>query len=128
MNAVRTMIAATGLVLVLGASAFAQADFRAVRERNVIRLQQDIDRQNALAAQRQLSAAQSRYDAQLSLRALDETGTSPTGPTLRSTLPPAPPRGSSAEDMAADIERMERLTDQALAASNARLRAIKPAS
>jgi hypothetical protein len=30
--------------------------------------------------------------------------------------------------MAADIQQMDRLTDQALAASNARLRAIKPAS
>ena len=122
------MIAATGVVLALAGAAFAQADMRAVRERNVIRLQQDIDRQNALAAQRQLSAAQSRYAAQLSLRPLDQTGTSLTEPTLRSTLPPSLPRGSSAEDMAADIERMERLTDQALAAGNARLRAIKPAS
>jgi hypothetical protein len=122
------MIAATGVVLALGASAFAQADLRAVRERNVILLQQDIDRQNALAAQRQLSAAQSRYAAQLTLRAMDQPGTSLTEPTLRPTLPPPPPRGSSAEDMAVDIERMERLTDQALAASNARLRAIKPAS
>ena len=127
MNAVRTMIAATGLVLVLGASAFAQVDLRAVRDRNVILLQQDIDRQNALAAQRQLSAAQSRYAAQLTLRALDETRTPSTEPTLRST-PPTLPRGPSAEDMAADIERMERLTDHALAAGNARLRAIKPAS
>lgn len=129
MNAVWTTIAATGLALALGASAFAQVDLRGVRERNVILLQQNIDRQNALAAQRQLSAAQSRYAAQLTLRALDEAATTPpTEPTLRSTQPLAPPRGAGVEDMAADIERMERLTDQALAAGNARLRAIKPAS
>lgn len=128
MDMVRTMIAATGLALAFAASASAQIDPRAQRERNAFSLQQDINRQNALAAQRELSAAQSRYNAQLTLRSLDEAAHPPTEPTLRSTLPPAPPRGPSAGDMASDIERMERLTDQALAASNARLRAIKPAS
>jgi hypothetical protein len=128
MTRVSTTIAAAGLVtLALGASAFAQVDLRGVRERNAIYLQQDIARQNALASQRELSAAQSRYATQLTLRALDESATPPTAPTLRPALPP-PPRGSSAADMTADIERMDRLTDQALAAGNARMRAIKPAS
>ena len=128
MTRVSTMIAAAGFAaLALSASAHAQADLRAVRERNVILQQQDIARQNALASQRELSAAQSRYDTQLTLRALDQAATSPTEPTLRPALPP-PPRGASAADMAADIERMDRLTDQALAAGNARMRAIKPAS
>jgi hypothetical protein len=127
------MIAAAGVTAltlgasVLGASAFAQADLRALRERNAILQQQDIARQNALAAQREQSAAQSRYDTQLTLRALDQAATSPPA-ELRPALPPTPPRGAGADDMAADIERMDRLTDQALAASNARLRAIKPAS
>lgn len=132
MSAVRTMIAATGpsllLALALCASAHAQVDPRDVRDRNAILLQRDIDRQNSLAAQRELSAAQSRYDTQLTLRALDQSATPPTQPTLRPALPPTPPRGASAGDMAADIERMDRLTDQALAAGNARMRAIRPAS
>ncbi len=122
------MIATAALALAFGASALAQTDPRALRERNEILQQQDIARQNALASQRELSAAQSRYNTQLTLRGLEESRTAPTEPTLRSTLPPTPPRGPSADDMAADIERMDRLTDQALAASNARLRAIKPAS
>jgi hypothetical protein len=132
MSTVRTMIAATGPILVLAlavcTSAHAQADLRGVRDRNVILLQQDIARQNALAAQRELSAAQSRYATQLTLRGLDQSATPPTEPTLRPPLPPTPPRGPGVEDMAADIERMDRLTDQALAAGNARMRAIKPAS
>ena len=128
MSFVRTMIAGTGLALVVCTSAFAQADLRGVRERNVIQLQQGIDRQNSLAAQRELSAAQSRYATQLTLRGLDEAATPSTAPSLRPALPQAPPRGSSADDMAADSARMDRLTDQALAAGNARLRAIKPAS
>lgn len=128
MNTVRTMIAAVGLVLVFGVSTSAQIDPRAQRERNALYLQQDIARQNALAAQRELSAAQSRYQTQMTLRSLDEAANPPIEPTLRPTLPPVPPRGVNPEDMAADIARMDRLTDQALAASNARLRAIKPAS
>jgi len=119
---------AAGLASVLGAAAFAQTDLRALRERDEILQQQDIARQNALAAQRERSAAQSRYDTQLTLRALNEAATPPTQPSLRPALSPAPPRGASAEEMAADIARMDRLTDQALAAGNARLRAIKPAS
>ncbi len=109
-------------------SAFAQVDLRAVRQRNEILQQQDIARQNALAAQRQATAAQSRYETQLTLRALGESATGPAEPTLRPVQPAPPPRGPSAADMTADMERLDRLTDQALAAGNARLRAIKPAS
>jgi hypothetical protein len=128
------MIAAAGLVALslgassMGASAFAQTDLRALRERNAILQQQDIARQNSLAAQREQSAAQSRYATQLTLRGLNESATPPAEPSLRPSLPATPPRGSSVDDMAADIERMDRLTDERLAASNARLRAIKPAS
>lgn len=123
------MIATTGLaVLAAGAPAFAQADLRVLRQQNEIRQQQDIARQNALAALREADAAQRRYDTQLALRSLDATTTPPSAPTLRPALPPMPPRGPSAQDMAADIERMDRLTDERLAQSNARLRAIKPAS
>ncbi|TCS12595.1 hypothetical protein [Caulobacter sp. BK020] len=119
---------AAGLAVALSAPALAQTDLRALRERDEILQQRDIARRDALAAQRERSAAQSRYDTQLTLRSLDETARPPAQPSLRPALSPAPPRGPTAEDMAADIARMDRLTDQALAAGNARLRAIKPAS
>jgi len=132
MSAIRTTILATilaaGSAAALGAPAFAQTDLRALRQRDEILQQQDIARQNALAAQRERSAAEDRYATQLTLRALDQAATPPAQPTLRPALSPVPPRGASAKDMADDIQRMDRLTDQALAASNARLRAIKPAS
>lgn len=121
-------ILAAGLTVGPGATAFAQTDLRALRQRDEILQQQDIARQDALAAQRERSAAQSRYDTQLTLRALDEAARPPTQPTLRPALSPTPPRGPSADEIAADNARMDRLTDQALAAGNARLRAIKPAS
>jgi hypothetical protein len=126
------MMAMTALAVVaVGAPvfvpAFAQVDLRALRQRNEIQQQQDIARQNALAAQRELSAAQSRYATQLTLRSLDEAVRPPPNePTLRPAVAP-PPRGPSAEDIAGDAARMERLTDERLAASNARLRDITPA-
>jgi hypothetical protein len=128
MNPIGATILAAGLALAFGASASAQADLRALRQRDEILQQQDIARQNALAAQREQAAAQNRYAAQLTLRTLDQAATTPAHPSLRPALSPTPPRGAGAEDMSADIQQMDRLTDQALAASNARLRAIKPAS
>jgi hypothetical protein len=127
MAGVRTIIATAVLATVAGgACAWAQVDLRALRQQNEIRQQQDIARQDTLAAQRELSAAQSRYATQQTLRSLGEAGRPSTGPLLRPTVAP-PPRGPSADDLATDAERMERLTDERLAASNARLRAVTPA-
>lgn len=116
------------IALALGAPAFAQADLRALRERNAIVQQQDIARQDALAAQREAAAAQDRQATQLTLRSLDENARRPVEPTLRPALSAIPPRGSDAQDLAVDLERMDRMTDARLAESNARLRAVKPAS
>jgi hypothetical protein len=125
------MIATAALAAVAlcasSAPVFAQVDLRLLRQQNEIRQQQDTARQDALAAQRESAAAQSRYDTQLTLRSLDAAvRPPPTEPTLRPTVAP-PPRGPSPEDMAADAERMDRLTDARLAESNARLRDIAPA-
>lgn len=112
----------------LGAGAWAQADLRALRQQNQILQQQDTARQSALAAQQQANAAQTRYDTQLTLRSLDAAAApQPAAPTLRPALPAIPPRGASPSDLAAEAERMDRLTDERLAESNARLRAIAPA-
>ena len=132
MNAVRTMIAPTVLAAALaavavGAPAWAQLDQRALRQQAEIQQQQDIARQNALASQREISAAQSRYDTQLTLRSLsDAAAPRSTEPTLRPTVAP-PPRTPSADEIAADAARMDRMTDARLAESNARLRDIAPA-
>ena len=129
MSATRTMMAtATLIALCVGAPAWAQtADMRALRQQNEILQQQDIARQSNLAAQREISAAQSRYETQLTLRALDEARTAPKAPSLRPTPPPTPPRGSNADEMAAQAEQIDRETDERLAESNARLRAVTPA-
>lgn len=113
--------------LAVGAPASAQVDLRVLRQQNEISQQQDIARQNALAAQRESLAAQGRRDTQLTLRALDASANPPTEPTLRPALSAIPPRGPDAADIAADAARIDSLTDQRLAEGNARLRAITPA-
>ena len=110
-----------------GAPVLAQTDLRLLNQRAEILQQQDIARQNALAAQREASAAQSRYATQLTLRSLDAAAHPPTAPSLRPALPVAPPRGPDPADFTSEAERMDRLTDQRLSESNARLRAITPA-
>lgn len=121
---VATAVLAAGVV---GAPAFAQVDLRVLRQQGEIQQQQDIARQDALATQREISAAQRRYDTQMTLRSLSEAAAPrSTEPTLRSTVAP-PPRTPSADDIAADAARMEQLTDARLAESNARLRAVTPA-
>jgi hypothetical protein len=123
------MIAATALAAVCAsAPAWAQtADMRALRQQNEILQQQDIARQSNLAAQREISAAQSRYNTQLTLRSLDEARTASKTPSLQPVPPPTPPRGSTADEMAAQAEQIDRETDERLAESNARLRAVTPA-
>ena len=120
-------LATLAAIVLAGTPASAQVDLRVLRQQDEIRQQQDIARQNALAAQRESAAAQSRYNTQLTLRSLDAAANPPTAPTLRPALPVTPPRGPDAADLAADAARIEALTDQRLAESNARLRAITPA-
>ena len=113
--------------------AWSQVDPGALRDRDAILQQQDIARQNALAAQREATAARNHYDAQMALRPLDAAPFTPStlaSPSLRPSLPslPAtPPRGPDASDYTAQVERLDRLTDESLAQGNARLRAITPA-
>ncbi|WP_426033156.1 hypothetical protein [Caulobacter sp. DWP3-1-3b2] len=113
--------------LAVGGPALAQVDLRTLRDQNLIVQQQDIAQQNALGVQREAAAAQGRFSTQLTLRDLALTPTTPVSPSLRPTLPAAPPRGASADDYAAQAERMDRLTDARLAQSSARLSAIRPA-
>jgi hypothetical protein len=121
------MAMATALIGCLSAPAFAEVDLRALSQRNMILQQQDTARLNALSAQREAQAAQSRYDTQLTLRALDEGARRSAEPSLRPALSPIPPRTASAEAIGAELERMDRLTDERLAESNDRLRAMTPA-
>ena len=114
----------------MGSLAWSQANLRVLHDHNAILQQQDIARQNALAAQAETTAARNHQDAQLALRPLDARPSSPSSLSelnLRPSLSATPPRGSDASDDAVQAERMDRLTDERLAQSNARLRALTPA-
>ncbi|MDB5430199.1 MAG: hypothetical protein JWP35_1315 [Caulobacter sp.] len=88
--------------------------------------QADMDRQAAQAAQRDAYAATDRLRTESTLRGLEYDRLYPA----RALPPPATVRGRAALDsrMRSDNARLDALTDRALAASNARIRAVQPAS
>lgn len=121
--------------LALPAVGVAQTDWAAERARQDAELanqraqqeqQAEMARQSALAAQREADAAQARYDTEIRLRQLDQQRYS--GANL--IPPPATAAGRAALDarLRADAARLDALTDRLLADSNARIRAVKPAS
>jgi hypothetical protein len=80
-------------------------------------------RRDLMASQTEISNAQTRADTALRLRGLDEQR---AGPNLRPLTTDAVPRRDT--DLSASTQQLERLTAAALAESNARMRAIRPAS
>lgn len=82
------------------------------------------DAQRSLSAsQTEITNAQTRQDTAIRLRELDAQRAEPR---LRPAPTEEPPRRDT--DLTASTLQLERLTQQALDESNARMRAIKPAS
>ena len=82
------------------------------------------DAQRALSAsQTEIQNAQTRADTAIRLRGLDDQRAEPR---LRPLQTEEPPRRDL--DLSASTQQLERLTQQALDESNARMRAIRPAS
>jgi len=108
-------IALALVTAMLASPAAAQNTFEDIRLRNALGMQQDLARQQSLAAQREAFAASQRAGASARIQSL--------------AIRPAPvtPAPLNAQ-MLADAEVIARIQDQALAASNARILAIKPAS
>ncbi|MET3664558.1 hypothetical protein [Caulobacter sp. 1776] len=111
------------------ASARAQ-DLRDIQARNAAAHALEDARRDLLSSQIETSNANERARTELRLRDLDAQRTG--APSLRSlTVPPARPLDDVARrdaDLARSMDRMERLTQDALAQSNARMLAIRPAS
>lgn len=80
-------------------------------------------RRSFSASQTEISNAQARADTAVRLRELDAQRAEPR---LRPLSPDAPPRRDA--DLSASTLELERLTQEALDESNARMRAIRPAS
>lgn len=114
-------------LMALGGVASAQ-DLRALHAQNAAAQAAEDARRDLLSSQIETSNANERAGTALRLRELDAQ----RAPNLRPLTVP-PPRtidDSSQRDAAlsASSDRLERLTQDALAESNARMRAIKPAS
>jgi hypothetical protein len=121
------MLAIAGGLALFG-SAEAQ-DLRDIQARNAAAHALEDVRRDALQSRIEASSAQERARTQVILRDLN-AGVE-TGPiALRGASAPAAIEGGARPeaDFDAAMARLERLTQEALALSNARMRAIRPAS
>ncbi|USQ97745.1 hypothetical protein [Caulobacter sp. RL271] len=112
----------------LGGVAGAQ-DLRALQARNAAAHALEDVRRDLLANQIEASNAREQAASAARLRALDAQRTAPDARSL--TIPPArviesPDRRDA--ELSASASQLDRLTQAALAESNARMRAIRPAS
>jgi len=122
-------IAGAGLAALTAAGgASAQDTLPELRALNAAQLGAEIARQDALAAQREITARQDQLQTALVLRELDAARTTPPGSSGLIIPPPAPPPASGPESFQGQMDRLERLTQDALARSNARVLAVRPAS
>ena len=114
--------------LAVASGAAAQDGLRELRALNAAQHSAEIARQDALAAQREVMARQDQLQTTLVLRELDAARILRQGSSGLIIPPPAPPPQSGPDSLQAQMDRMERLTQDALARSNARVRAVRPAS
>ncbi|WP_419254882.1 hypothetical protein ACN2C6_05450 [Caulobacter sp. ErkDOM-YI] len=122
-------IAGAGLAALAAADgASAQDTLRELRALNAAQQGAEIARQDALAAQREIAARQDQLQTTLVLRELDAARSTPPGSSGLIVPPPAPPLAAGPDSLQDQMDRMERLTQDALVRSNARVRAVRPAS
>lgn len=120
-------ILAAVLAVGLSGPALAQLSPADMGRINALEQQQDLARLNALTAQSELRASQDRLRTQQTLGTLNANRAAP--PALLPATPLRPPVANPAADsLGSEMDRLNRATDDLLAQSNARVRAIKPAS
>jgi len=116
----RVGLVTLGGLVALGGAAQAQVTLRDIQARNAAAQAVDDVRRDALASQIDASNANERARTQVILRDLSDQ--------RNGTIPPRDEAARRDAELAASASRMERLTQDALDQSNARMRAIKPAS
>ncbi|KQV58221.1 MULTISPECIES: hypothetical protein [unclassified Caulobacter] len=114
----------------LGVAGARAQDLRDIQARNAAAHALEDARRDLLSSQIEASNANERARTQTALRDLDAQRAG--APNLRPlTAPPARPLDEPARreaELSRSMDRMERLTQDALAQSNARMLAIRPAS
>ena len=129
MRRIRWAMGASLTVLAAGSGAAAQADaLRELRDQNAAQHSAEIARQDLLAVQREIVARQDQASTGLMLRELNTALATPPGTNGLTLTPPIPLPESGSDSITGQMDRMERLTQDALARSNARVRAVRPAS
>jgi len=130
MNRMRLAAGVSLLALALAGGASAQDALSEIRAQNAAAQAAEIARQDVLATQREITARQDQTRTDLVLRQLDAARAQPLGTTGLVVSPPttitSPNDGLSSLSM--QMDRMERLTQDAMARSNAKVRAVRPAS
>jgi hypothetical protein len=109
-----------GGLAALGGAAYAQT---ALQDRFMAEHALQDARRDLSASQTEISNAQARADTAVRLRGLDAQR---AGPSLRPLTADETPRRDT--DLSAQTQQLERLTQEALDESTARMRAIRPAS
>lgn len=125
----RTVLLLSASLAALGGAAHAQS-LREIQARNAAAQALEDVRRDLLAGQIEASNAQERARTQALLRDLATGRQEATLVPRPLTAPPVrtPDPASGAADLSASMDRLDRLTRDALAESNARMRAIRPAS
>lgn len=106
---------------------------RELRAQNAAAQAADTARQDLLATRREIMARQDQARTNLVLRELDTARGQPSAqpPSMAGVIVPPPVSiipPEAPNSFAVQMDRMERLTQDALAQGNARIRAIRPAS
>jgi hypothetical protein len=122
-----------GVLALTGAwSVAAQNALLDIQARNTANQAADAARRDLLSTQMAATAAEERARSQVLLRELgDQRGALGGAPGSAVTAPPPRPMEEVDRrdaDLTVSMDRLERLTQDALARSNARMRAISPAS
>lgn len=129
MRRIRWATGASLTVLAAAGGAAAQADvLRELRAQNAAQHAAEIARQDLLAVQREIVARQDQASTNLMLRELNTAQATPPGTKGLALTPPIPLPETGSDSITGQMDRMERLTQDALARSNARVRAVRPAS
>jgi hypothetical protein len=130
MNRMKLAAGVSLAALAMAGAASAQDALSELRAQNAAAQAAEIARQDLLATQREISARQDQARTALVLRDLEAARTQPPG-TAR-LIAPSPATITSPDDgltsLSMQMDRMERLTQDAMARSNAKVRAVRPAS
>jgi uncharacterized membrane protein len=125
-----------GLLLALASAAQAQGLYGDPGRLNALQMQVDQAQRDALSSQQAADAAQMRFQTEQRIASLNAERTArsaavtpPLSPMLDDGLLQSAMERARALDVqvGADSDRLSQLTDQALARSNARIVAVKPA-